>query len=278
MRTLNKPNDDDAKSVFETCISRVRNHDLQARLQGVSNLVEAAAVEYDIQGENKNWFVIPEHSSVGSVSADEMKKVYTSRMVGPKSPGYTIYIKLRTSTELCPYCAQRSVSQLDHYLPKGKFPSLAVTPYNLVPSCSECNKTKLADVAKNEESQTLHPYYDDVTHEQWLYARVIEESPTIEFFIQPPNEWAQPLKDRVDFHFKSFELTHLYTSQVGVELSNIQNQIRKLYERAGTKAVQEHLKEAADSRFESYKNSWQTAMYQALAASEWYCNGGFKEI
>jgi len=278
MRTLIKPNDD-AKSVFETCISKVRNPALQTRLQGVSNLVEAAAAEYDLQGENKNWFIIPEHSSVGLVSADEMKKVYTSRMVGSKSPGYAIYIKLRTSTELCPYCAQRPVSQLDHYLPKDKFPSLAVTPYNLVPSCSDCNKTKLADVANNEESQTLHPYYDDVTDEQWLYARVIEEElPTIEFFIQPPNEWTQPLKGRVAFHFQSFELADLYTSQVGVELSNIQNQIRQLHKRAGTKAVQEHLKEAADSRFENHKNSWQTAMYQALAASEWYCSGGFGEV
>lgn len=278
MRVITKPSDN-PKSVFTTCISKVRNNNLKNRLLSVVNLVEVAAVNYNQEAINKSWFNIGTHVDVGGVvTQGEMEKVYTGRMVGKKSPGRPIYNKIRVSADqnICPFCAQRPVSTLDHYLPKSEFPSLVVVPYNLVPACSDCNKIKNADVPYDAESQTLHPYYDDVTSEQWLFANIIQTTPaSIEFFVRPPNNWEQVLKDRVSNHFKIFELSILYVPQAAVELSNIRGQMIKLYAQAGEYAVRDYLQEAADSREISHKNSWQTAMYQALASSEWYYCGGF---
>lgn len=49
--------------------------------------------------------------------------------------------------EICPYCgnekvqeSNRTKTELDHFLPKRKYPLFAVCYYNLIPSCDFCNK------------------------------------------------------------------------------------------------------------------------------------------
>lgn len=58
----------------------------------------------------------------------------------------------RLDTKICPYCGMsyittvtkkngkvKTEATLDHYLPKSKYPFLAMNIYNLVPSCRSCN-------------------------------------------------------------------------------------------------------------------------------------------
>lgn len=40
--------------------------------------------------------------------------------------------------------------------------------------------------------------------------------------------------------------------------------------------VKSHLSVQAGIHYQLNKNSWKTAMYQALSKSDWYCSGGFK--
>lgn len=175
MRSIPKPSDD-PKNVYSTCISRVENPDLKNRLESVADNVRDAAVEYDRNATDGSLYLLEEHDNVAEVvSRQEMEKVYTSRMAQKGTPGRPIYDKLKASAPygICPFCGQRTVSTLDHYLPKAYFPALVVLPYNLIPACSDCNKAKLDKVPQTAETQTLHPYYDNV-NEQWLYAKVNE--------------------------------------------------------------------------------------------------------
>lgn len=185
MRKIEKPNLD-PKSVYLACVSRIRNEQLRFRLQTVADDIAIAAVDYDENAENGSLYRIQQHDSVGgSVTRQEMEKVYTYRMAQKGRSGRRYYDELKASAQfgVCPLCGHRQVSQLDHHLPKANFPSLAVVPFNLVPSCSDCNKAKLAEIPTDAESQTLHPYYDDVTNKQWLHAEVIETSPAaVSFF------------------------------------------------------------------------------------------------
>ena len=50
-----------------------------------------------------------------------------------------------------------------------------------------------------------------------------------------------------------------------------------LYIKKGNIGVQKYLEEEATSRSSNYMNSYQTATYQALAGSDWFCNGGFRD-
>jgi len=281
MRKIDKPHDD-PKDIYLTCISRVKNGGLKSRLESIADNVEDAAIEYDQKGLNSRFYSLSEHDNVaGVVTKVEMEKVYTTRMAKKGTPGRPCYDRLKASVPhaVCPLCGHRTVSTIDHYLPKASFPSLVVVPFNLVPACSDCNKLKLSGVPVTAEEQTIHPYYDDITTDQWLYAEVIEDTPvSIKFFVKTKNDWSDTLKLRIQEHFKVFGLGSLYASQSGVELANIRSQLKNIFQKAGENSVREHLTEHFQSRYDNHINSWQTAMYQSIADNDWFCCGGFNSI
>lgn len=57
--------------------------------------------------------------------------------------------------KLCPYCGEQiTVVEIDHFLPKSKYPLLSIYSNNLVPSCVECNKEK----KENIQLPISHPF------------------------------------------------------------------------------------------------------------------------
>ncbi len=53
--------------------------------------------------------------------------------------------KRENNIEICPYCdidttISVSNNEVEHFLPKSKFPFLSMNAYNLIPSCHACNK------------------------------------------------------------------------------------------------------------------------------------------
>jgi len=81
----------------------------------------------------------------------------------------------------CPYCNRNYISmlekengrgkqtrpELDHFHPKSIYPFLAINYYNLIPSCSTCNKLKSDD----DSLKLLHPYdnsINDINITYWL--------------------------------------------------------------------------------------------------------------
>lgn len=77
----------------------------------------------------------------------------------------------------CPYCNRHYTftidktsthpvvrPQFDHFLPKSKYPLTAVTPFNIVPACPECNKTK------DENCISIHPYEDSFDKHDMRFA------------------------------------------------------------------------------------------------------------
>ena len=94
------------------------------------------------------------------------------------------------------------------------YPALAVVPVNLVPACSDCNKTKLASVPHAPEDVSIHPYFDDVAKEGWLYAKVVEGAPaTLQFRMEPSTAWDPLLAERARRHFRQLKLSWLYGSE-----------------------------------------------------------------
>lgn len=85
----------------------------------------------------------------------------------------------RVGIEVCPYCGRNYIysverptisnphtrvkPQIDHFLPKSKYPYLALNYYNLVPSCPSCNQlpckwnnNPIGD--QNDKEYLMHPY------------------------------------------------------------------------------------------------------------------------
>lgn len=266
------------RQTFDLCIESIRNVDLCYRLKLCAATLEAAETNYVSHAEQATLYTISGSIGVaGHVSTVEMERVYANTFVkSVRTRNLYDSIKKLPENDVCPLCGQRTVFTLDHYLPQTFHPALVVTPANLLPSCSECNKLKLAFQAQEAGAQTLHPYFDYIDDERWLFATVQESSPAaLVFYPCPPKAWDPIMKQRIDSHFKTFGLSALYASHSAVELNNIRYGLQRMTERNSPKAISQHLREKAESCSKAYPNSWQRATYEALADSEWFCSGGF---
>lgn len=265
--------------VFSACISRIRSKELKKRMGQIAQTVTDASVNYNALAAHTRLHQFPQESIVaGLVTTDEMERLYTQRMAKKGAPGRDSYDVIISSSPngKCPLCGHRIVSTLDHHLPKSKYPVLAVTPLNLVPICSDCNKAKLDLCPTSQNNETLHPYYDDIEADRWLVADLAIGTPAaLKFRVEVPAHWSSVLGDRVALHFKTLGLARLYAAQAADELLNIRHQLRSIHQNGGKSLVGVEMAARARSCRDVTLNGWRFATYDAFANSDWFCDGGF---
>lgn len=199
------------------------------------------------------------------LDSKDMKYLYENRFL-KKGRSYYDALLAATTNNLCPYCGKRDVSELDHYLPKSKFPEFAITPINLVPSCHECNHTKLDD--KNS-CDLLNPYFDEVNTVQWLYCRIkIDEGNYLipEYYLEFPKEFNKTLSVKIQRHFKLLKLFSSYSMWANQLIYPFLHKWREIYIFAGRDALISELEcnENSYAQRELYINSFERALYQGL--------------
>lgn len=72
--------------------------------------------------------------------------------------------ELRNSDDLpyCPMCGNPGWSDLEHYLPDSHYPEFAFFSYNLIPTCTVCNRKRSNRAnAPGVALKLLHPYLDN---------------------------------------------------------------------------------------------------------------------
>ncbi|MFD9664332.1 HNH endonuclease [Rhodococcus sp. NPDC059968] len=209
-----------------------------------------------------------------------VKRVYEDGMVGRKA-GRVYYDVLMQSSphERCPLCGFGRVKTLDHHLPKMQFPALCVSALNLVPACNECNKSKLEVTPAVAIEQTLHPYFDRLGDDQWLFARVMrEKSPSVEYDVRTPANWGALRAERLRHHVQVFDLLTRFSLEANSFIPDLRTRLQKLLDRTGAAGVSAYLSDEAESRQVARTNGYQGVAFQALASDEWFCNGGFAEF
>lgn len=99
------------------------------------------------------------------------KDEFTQYMIGQYErvmykEGLGVWLTEQLGVNVCPYCNRqytftvnrvtRSIRpQLDHFYPKSIYPYFALSFYNLIPSCSECNRIK------KDVQLPINPYESD---------------------------------------------------------------------------------------------------------------------
>ena len=281
MRSLPKPEVTGAE-VLQLCAASIRDPDLKGRLQQAEAVVEAAEELYREHGDSAALHAIKRTKTVGAfVTRKEMERVYNGTFVKSTRTRST-YAKLKKAcvNDICPLCGQGTVHQLDHYLPITSFPVYGVTAINLVPACSDCNKYKLIHVPASAGEQTIHPYFDEVDDEQWLFGEIVQSTPAaVRFVVNPPDHWDPVQVERLNTHFRIYRLGTLYATHAAVEISNMRHALKRMAATPGfAERIRQHLRERAESCAEVYENSWQRATFDALANSDWYCSSGFEAV
>lgn len=281
MKRLNPP-PFDATHAVQVCASGITISDRAQALLEALPVIQASEAEYRELGASGQLYQIEESNEVTpEVDADLMGVIYKSHFARAGSPSRALYEQIRMAPEhgICPLCGQRVVATVDHYLPQTRFPKLNLTPVNLLPACSDCNKRKLAGVPENAEEQTLHPYFDELGNDRWLVVEVQASlPPTISFSIRPAVGWSEVLTARVCHHFRVMGIGELYAAQAASEMADISYSLEEVGSAAGPDGVFAHLDAQFRSRCARDTNSWKTALYEGLRDSNWFCAEGYKRI
>lgn len=281
MKRLNPP-PFNATHVVQVCASGITISERAQVLLEALPVIQASEAEYRELGASGQLYWIEESDEVTpAVDAKLMGVIYKSHFARAGSPSRVLYEQIRMAPEhgICPLCGQRIVATVDHYLPQTRYPKLNLTPVNLLPACSDCNKRKLAGVPESAETQTLHPYFDDLGNERWLVVEVQASSPpTISFCIRPRAGWGEVLTARVGHHFRVMGLGELYAAQAASEMADISYSLEEVGAVAGPGGVRAHLDAQFRSRCARDANSWKTALYEGLRDSDWFCAEGYRLI
>ncbi len=262
---------------YTACYSSFKSQDIRDKFNTISAFIGSQSTLYDQNASSGSLYIFKPHTIVfNPISKEEMVNLYEQNMVRNQA-GRKIYDELKSLALLsrCPFCGVGQVSTLDHYLPKDKFPTFSVLPYNLVACCKDCNTGKLTSYSTSPNTQVLHPYYDNFTQEQWLFAEVLQPL-KIKFDVKPPANWTQIDKDRVKAHFDCYKLEKRFTIEASDALANLKASFE-----LRNNNVRDIIREL-ELQFNTHKNlhlnSWETAMYQALYQDLWYCSGGFLTV
>lgn len=263
------------------CLPKIDDQGLRGRLNAISSPLHDAASTYDTYANAGTLHLVSRVTSVGAVSKEELIALYSEHISATRGAARSVYDQIRNSApnKKCPLCGVGTVAVLDHHLPKTKYPNLSITPANLVPACHFCNDKKKARFPKEAEEQTLHPYYDaPLLKETWIKA-VLDPGlpPALIYSVSPPVAWPAVDQKRVERHFTVCGLATTFTSNANDELPTLKGYLQMLDSRGGEPAVIAYLAEQAHSHA-ARPNSWQLAMYRALAAHSWFTGGGFHLI
>jgi 5-methylcytosine-specific restriction endonuclease McrA len=279
MNKLDKP-EFDVIDVYSACVESIKDNSLKDSMTNCSQEIINDEFLYEKLASVTSLYTFPQKEIVNnSVTKSEMVKIYDYRMVG--GAGRLYYDKIFQSPKngICPLCGEREVETLDHILPKKSFPTLVVTPINLVPSCNKCNKKKSAKIAISSYEEPIHPYYDDIQSERWLYAKLNKEIGIfIDYHFVKPVNWGEVMTERVTNHFDFFELGRLFSLRAATELSEKKYRLCKLHKETGPKTVKKYLEELAEDYSTSYTNHWKFAMYECLSEDDWFHNEGIYAI
>ena len=279
MRALSKP-DIQVEDIFCLCAQNFRDENLVARLLSCKKDIVAASNSFNELAMKHETFKMSEKvANKGIVTDTELKKLYTHKLASQNSIGRKCYSEILAipQNNLCPLCGARIVSTLDHYLAKSKYPSLAVTPNNLIASCRDCNFDKSDTVFGSSTDETLHPYYDNIEDHRWIFCDIFESNPIgFKYSVKMIDNDDKLLYKRIRNHFEIFNLGRLYSIKASEMISGIEIMLKRLYAHAGEEAVRRQIKEDMISRETVSLNSWQSAFYRGIHNSEWFFTNWIK--
>jgi len=261
-----------AEATARACVQGMKDPQLKAAILAAIPRLSANSRSYQTSTTMDTLHqASPKHYPVPGVSDDQLRWTYRQRLARSRTPGRKAYDQLISAAPhgLCAYCRYGQAKTLDHFLPKANFASLAIEPWNLVPSCHQCNHHLGEAWSTDPNTQMLHPYsMPDLG--RWLRATVEHTTPVVvTFFVDPEPSLDPILSSRIRTQFDRLDLANLYAVVSGQELSGLERRLPSLFADAGETSA--FLLEIATSAFAADSNDRRGVMYEALGHDDWYC-------
>lgn len=135
------------------------NTRLKISIDEIKKLFKLIKDELSIKGEEKD-------------ATTRLNEVFNYDLFTNSYTGWGAYALTKAlNVSVCPYCNRNYIhtietesgktrAELDHYYPKSRFPFLALSIYNLVPSCHICNSSFKGSIDFYSKLH-IHPYTDN---------------------------------------------------------------------------------------------------------------------
>lgn len=242
------------------------------RIQDLSELYDADITAVSSIFDNENEYI-----KLHDDYKEYMVSIYTDKFSGKSE----YYKEIRGAVKCCPYCnfPTRFVKQLDHYLPKSKFPGLALTANNLVPICIDCNDNKKIYYSKDKSKMLIHPYYDDLISNiyDFLKCKIVEdENIGFVFYIEKISTWDDSTHKKVRKHFEKLKLYDLYSADFITSFDSTLEELKLAYEdNPDIEEIKKLLNRKVLVLRKKDTRPWEYAGFSSLLENDWFFNNYF---
>jgi len=168
-------------------------------------------------------------------SDELLEKVFRYNSFSSRKVAYQMLQKI--NARVCPYCNrqytftldnQKVRPQFDHYFPKSIYPYLALSVFNLIPSCPICNQAKSSLDTKH--TPILYPYNEEFGYENKFITELagtniatFRQGLSDNFDIRIKIDSHCKQKDRVEKQIKQLHLQDLYNEHKDFVIDLIRN-------------------------------------------------------
>lgn len=197
-------------------------------------------------------------SCIDTVDSKIATFFYEDKIINKKIGSISSSI-LRENGGTCAVCDSHA-DTLDHVLPKTKYVQYTITPVNLVPLCSRCNRVKDAKLTENDRI-IFHPYFHDYQQMEGL---------TIDYKIDKHTDFipCYSLNEKADTSFKYnfheiFEFGKVLSSLAAHEVIKISKMLIKKPE-LSKQEVYDFLMKRKDCLTSELDPPWEILLYELL--------------
>lgn len=257
------------KDVFNACVSSFQKDSIKIHYNSIRSNVILESQRLEMLFASKNPHVIISNLTLGTipVTKDDMIALYDEKLVkSVKGRPYYDKIMVLASNGKCPYCGVRNVKTLDHFMAKSIYPIFSVTPINLLPCCSDCNKEKKSIKYTSYIDTPINPYFDDYNNDEWLFAdfTISNNRPIFNYFTNRPLTWSIADFQKINNHCNVLGLYNLYQIEANSEFVGILHKLKKYKHNGDPIKLKSYFEDMHLSYKDVDKNSYQTAMYRCL--------------
>jgi len=243
-----KINIDDLEKTLSNHAEKVQNYINYDALQNREKIYIKKNIEYILKAKPDEFEDVILKVRQNNIDNNRLKKAFVGGAKYGGSIGYskfsakgtTLYnaydLAQKLKVNICPYCnrnytftikeknSKSTRPDFDHFYDKGTYPILALSFYNLIPSCILCN-SRLKSTAKFSINTHLHPYKDSFNDYAKFKLKILDskfyyDEKSFEIKLETKEEKAKKIKE-------DFALETLYQEHKDIVLELIQK--REIY-------------------------------------------------
>ncbi len=276
MRALNRPAID-YRALYRKAISQTQRNADKAVLEGIEDRMVAATEAYDATMQNEGPHAVVKIDLTAEEEA-LAGALYKKRIVSRKGICRSTYDDLIVSTSTCPYCLDGEIYEIDHFLPQAHHRDVVMYPGNLVPICHPCNHIKLELLPVDARHSLLHPYFDRLPVQPWLFAAIdrTADGPVLKFRVQLDEAQHGNIAPRLAYHFDTLSLDSRMRVRSARVLIELQADVEQYLADLGAGGLKVHFASEADKHFARHGNTLEAAAYRAASTNDAFCAGDYK--